>query len=402
MFKSKGYKIQNFSFALLITISLISAIGLIVMQSLKSTHGTSMFIKQLLGVAAGLVIALIVAFIDYKFICKFCIPLYFFNIFLMMVCRYVNQSTFRYLYGTSVDEARRWLRIGGPSGLDIMPSEITKIVLVLCLAKLFVFFEDKLNKLSSLLIIFAVAGFPILLVFVQPDLSTTIVIATSFIIMLFIAGLSYKLIIPVLAVGIPSFVAFLWYIQQDYGSLILKPWQRNRILSILHPEDYPDLMYQQNNAAAAIKAGKFFGKMLTDNDAERLTDYVPVSESDFIFSGICEELGFLGSLVVILLFLTFLFLSLKIAINAKDKLGRYVASGIAIMITVQALVNIGVVISLLPNTGIPLPFVSYGLSSLLTNFLDVGIILNVGLQNKNVNPVYDDVIQFGKYHKTEI
>lgn len=220
--------------------------------------------------------------------------------------------------------------------------------------------------------------------------------------MLFIAGLSYKLIIPVLAVGIPSFVAFLWYIQQDYGSLILKPWQRNRILSILHPEDYPDLMYQQNNAAAAIKAGKFFGKMLTDNDAERLTDYVPVSESDFIFSGICEELGFLGSLVVILLFLTFLFLSLKIAINAKDKLGRYVASGIAIMITVQALVNIGVVISLLPNTGIPLPFVSYGLSSLLTNFLDVGIILNVGLQNKNVNPVYDDVIQFGKYHKTEI
>ena len=402
MLKKKGYKIQNFSFALLITIVLISSIGLIVLQAITKNYAVNMFSKQLTGITAGIVIALIVSFVDYRFICKFCIPLYILNFLLMMICRYVTASMLPFFYGTSVDEAKRWIRIGGAGGIDLMPSEITKIVLILCMAKLLVFFEDKLNKLSSLMIIFAIAGLPILLVFMQPDLSTTIVIFTTFIIMLFIAGLSYKLIIPVLATLIPAFIAFLWYIQQDYGSFLLKPWQRNRILSILHPEDYPDLMYQQNNAAAAIKAGKFFGKMLTDPDADRLTDYVPVVDSDFIFSGVAEELGFLGSLVLIILFLVFLFLSLKIAISARDKLGRYIAAGIAIMITVQALVNIGVVISLLPNTGIPLPFVSNGLSSLLTNYMDIGIILNVGLLNKNVNPVYDDVIQFGKYHKTEI
>lgn len=399
MFRNKGYKIENFKFSLLITVLALSLIGLVVLHELTLSQNTNMFNKQIIGLAGGIFVMLVVSFIDYRFICKFCIPLYIFTILLMLFCRYVNRSMSPYVYGKSVDQARRWIHIGNPQGgLDIMPSEITKIVLILCLAKLFVFFEGKINRLYTLFVIFAIVGVQVFFVYKQPDLSTSIVIITTFLIMLFIAGLSYKIVIPFLAVSIPGLIAFLWYIQQDFGSKLLKTWQRDRILSLLHPEDYPDLMYQQNRAKEAIASGKIFGKLITGSKGTKMTNYVPVVESDFIYSGVGEELGFIGAVLVIVLFLLFLFFSLKIAFNARDKMGKYIASGIAVMITIQAFVNIGVVLSILPNTGIPLPFMSSGLSSLLTNFMNVGILLNVGMQNKDVNPVDDDVIVFGKYH----
>ena len=403
MFRKRGYNIKNFRFSLLIVICMLSSIGLVVLRSLTVNQNQAMFKKQLLGVAAGLFILLIVSLFDYHWIGKLCIPLYIFNILLMLFCKFVDRSMSPKLYGKSVDQARRWIHIGNPNGgLDIMPSEITKIVIIVCLARLFVFMEGKINKVSSLVLIALVSSVPVLLVFMQPDLSTSIVIMATILIMLFIAGLSLKIVIPFLCITIPGIIAFIWYIQQDFGSKLLKPWQRDRIISLLHPEDYPDLMYQQNNAKAAIKAGKIFGKMITAPGDKRLTDYVPVVESDFIFSAVGEELGFVGTMLVVILFLAFLFISLHIALEAKDKLGKYIAAGIAVMITIQAFVNIGVVLSLLPNTGIPLPFMSNGLSSLLTNFMVVGILLNIGMQNKDVNPVDDDVIVFGKYHKQEI
>ena len=403
MFRKRGYNIKNFRFSLLIVICMLSSIGLVVLRSLTVNQNQAMFKKQLLGVAAGLFILLIVSLFDYHWIGKLCIPLYIFNILLMLFCKFVDRSMSPKLYGKSVDQARRWIHIGNPNGgLDIMPSEITKIVIIVCLARLFVFMEGKINKVSSLALIALVSSVPVLLVFMQPDLSTSIVIMATILIMLFIAGLSLKIVIPFLCITIPGIIAFIWYIQQDFGSKLLKPWQRDRIISLLHPEDYPDLMYQQNNAKAAIKAGKIFGKMITTPGDKRLTDYVPVVESDFIFSAVGEELGFVGTMLVVILFLAFLFISLHIALEAKDKLGKYIAAGIAVMITIQAFVNIGVVLSLLPNTGIPLPFMSNGLSSLLTNFMVVGILLNIGMQNKDVNPVDDDVIVFGKYHKQEI
>ena len=400
MLKGKGYHINNFKFSLLITVMLLSAIGLIVLQSMTVTQNTNMFNKQLVGLVGGLFVMLIVTFVDYHFICKFCIPLYIFNILMMLICKFVNQSTLPFFYGFSVDEARRWIHVGYEGGgLDIMPSEITKIVLILCLAKMFTELDENINKPLCIIHVLIVTAIPVYLVFDQPDLSTTIVIFTTFLVMYFAAGLTLKLVVPALAVTIPAIAGVLWYVQQDYGTNLLKPWQRDRILSIMHPEDYPDLMYQQNNAKAAIKAGGVFGKMITGDKGGRLTRFVPVVESDFIFSGVGEELGFVGTSAVVILFALFFFISLRIALNAKDKLGRFIAFGSATMITLQAMVNIGVVLSLLPNTGIPLPFMSSGLSSLLINFATIGLLLNVGLQNKDVNPVTEDMIVFGKHHR---
>lgn len=385
MFKKKGYHISNYKFSIVSIVVILSVVSTLLIQRLQDSD-EQQFEKQLVGLMLGLVVMVIVSLVDYHFICKMFIPLYLVNIVLMLICKYVTYDMFPLIYGWKHYDAQRWIKIGGGGqagqGFEFMPSEISKIVLIIFLAKLFCVLDKKLNSFWNLLIVFVTAGIPIYLVFSQPDLSTSIVLIATFLMMLFVAGLSYKIVVPGILIGVPSFIALFWYVQQDFQA-ILTPWQQDRILSILHPEQYPDLMYQQNNAMAAIESGNMFGKLIVGDTSHRLTNYVPVVESDFIFSAIAEELGFIGCCLIIFLYLLFVFLSFRIAMQAKDRLGMMVASGIAIAIAFQAFVNIGVVIALLPNTGIPLPFLSSGLSSLLTNMMNVGILLNVGMQNKS-------------------
>jgi len=386
MFKKLGYHISNYRFSLIAIMITLSCIGIVLIQRLQDAD-ENQFEKQIAGLVAGLFVMVIVSLIDYHFIAKFYIILYLINVFLMFVCKYVSYSTFPYMYGWKHYDAQRWIKIGGGGkagqGFEFMPSEISKIVLVIFMAKLFVILEKRINHWISLLIIFITCGFPIFLIFDQPDLSTSIVVIATFAIMIYMAGLSHKIVIPIILIGVPLFLFLFWYVQQDF-QWILKPWQQDRILSILHPEQYPALMYQQNNAKAAIESGGMFGKLITGDTSFRLTNYVPVVESDFIFSAVAEEFGFMGCSIVIFLYCLFTVISFKIAIRAKDRLGYLTAAGIATLIMLQAIVNICVVLSLLPNTGIPLPFMSSGLSSLMTNIMTVGIILNIGMQNKDV------------------
>ncbi len=385
MFKKKGYHISNYKFSVVSIIIILSIVSTVLIQRLQDSDERQ-FEKQLLGLALGLFVMVAISLIDYHFICKMFIPLYLLNIVLMLICKFVTYDMFPIIYGWKHYDAQRWIKIGGGGqpgqGFEFMPSEISKIVLIIFLAKLFCILEKKMNSFWNIVLVLITAGFPIYLVFSQPDLSTSIVLIATFLAMFFVAGLSYRIVIPSILIGVPSFIALFWYVQQDFQGL-LAPWQQDRILSILHPEQYPDLMYQQNNAMAAIESGHMFGKWIVGDTSHRLTNYVPVVESDFIFSAIAEEFGFIGCCFVIFMFLLLVFLSFRIAMHAKDRLGMLIASGIAIMIAIQAFVNIGVVIALLPNTGIPLPFMSSGLSSLLTNMLNIGILLNVGMQNKS-------------------
>lgn len=385
MFKKKGYALANYRFSIIAIVMTLLGISCIVLQRLQGED--KFMIKQLLGILLGLIVMVFVSLIDYHFICKFFVPLYLLNLGLMLLCKYVTYSMFPLMYGWQHYTARRWIKIGGNGkagqGFEFMPSEITKLVLVIFIAKLFVILGKRVNTVFGLLVSAVLILIPIYLVFDQPDLSTSIVLVATFICMLFIAGLSYRIVIPALAVGIPLLVGLFWYVQQDY-QILLNKWQRNRILSILHPEEYPELMYQQNYASSAISTGGMFGKMIVGNDGRRVAENIPVVESDFIFSAVAEEFGYVGCVFVILLFILFVILSFRIARRAKDRLGYLVASGIAITIALQAVVNIGVVISLLPNTGIPLPFMSMGLSSLITNMATIGLLLNVGLHDKDV------------------
>ncbi|MBQ7507377.1 MAG: FtsW/RodA/SpoVE family cell cycle protein, partial [Lachnospiraceae bacterium] len=230
------------------------------------------------------------------------------------------------------------------------------------------------------------------LILKQPDLSTTIVTALIFLALLFIAGLSYKIILGLLAVSVPGVMIFFSLIMRP-GQTILDDYQFKRIASWLHPEDYPDLAYQQLNSITAIGSGQLLGKGLNNTDVTsvKMGGFISEPQTDFIFAVAGEETGFIGSIAIIVLELLITLECILTARKAKDLAGKLICCGMAAFIGFQTFVNIGVTTGLMPNTGLPLPFVSYGLTSLVTLFIGLGFVLNVSLQQvKNSNRVVQE------------
>ncbi len=381
MFKLKNYDLKHYNVSLLGVIIILGSIGMILIQQLQDANERQ-FEKQVLGYIVFITMAIIISLIDYHFICKFYIPLYIINLILLVIVKFSPLGKAHY-------DAKRWILIPGTSQ-ELQPSEFTKIILILFFAKFFDLMRRQVNKLSILLLSLVLIAMPAGLIFIQTDLSTSIVLVATFIAMLFVAGLSYKIILPSIAIAIPSFVALFWYVQQPY-QVLLSFYQQRRILAMRYPDLYPDLTYQQSNAAKAIISGGMTGKLLSDDTASLRSGLVPVVESDFIFTAIAEAFGFIGSLVVIFLLALFVYKAFRIAKHAKDFLGMMIASGIGSLVMFQIFVNIGVVTSLLPNTGIPLPFVSSGLSALMGNMIMVGVLLNVSLQNDRMIPKKEEL-----------
>ncbi|MBE5960276.1 MAG: rod shape-determining protein RodA [Lachnospiraceae bacterium] len=377
MFKFKDYDFKHYNVSILLVIMTLGSIGMVLIQKLQDSNERQ-FEKQVMGYLVGIAFAIVVSLIDYHFICKFFIPLYVLNFILLFIVKFTPLGKAHY-------DAKRWILIPGIN-MEVQPSELTKIIMILFMAKFFDLTRRQINKASVILLALVLMGIPTVLILIQTDLSTSIVLAVTCMAIFFVAGLSYKIILPVIVVGVPAFVGIFWYVQQPY-QILLNEYQQGRILAILHPEEYPDLMWQQTNAAKAIQSGGMVGKLLKDEGASLKSGLVPVIESDFIFTAIAEAFGFVGSVIVIGLFIILIFKIIQIAKRAKDFLGMLIATGIASLITFQIFVNIGVVTSLLPNTGIPLPFVSSGLSALLGSMLMVGILLNVSLQGSKVKEV---------------
>ena len=221
------------------------------------------------------------------------------------------------------------------------------------------------------------------MILIQTDLSTSIVLFVCFVAMVFVSGFSLKIFGAIIAIAVPVVSGLFWYIIQPDNILIkmkiLKVYQQERIYSMLNPEAYPDLIYQQQNATRAMSSGGLLGKLFTGDTGVRGTTYVPVVESDFIFTGIGEELGFIGAAAVILLLTALAFKIMIVAKNAPDRMGRIIATGCSVIIMVQSFINIGVVSWILPNTGIPLPFVSSGLSSVVGSYTMLGLVLNISI-----------------------
>ena len=195
------------------------------------------------------------------------------------------------------------------------------------------------------------------------------------------AGLSYKFIATVLAVSVPSAAIFLALILQP-DQKILRGYQYKRIMGWLQPEKYADDAYQQQNSIMAIGSGQLLGKGLynTDVNSVKNGNFISEPQTDFIFAVVGEEMGFLGSVLIIILLLLITIECIIIAKRAKDLSGRLLCCGVAALIGFQSIVNICVATGLLPNTGVTLPFVSYGLTSLVSSFIGIGLVLNVGLQ----------------------
>lgn len=373
MFNFKQYDWKHFDFVLLTAVLLLASVGAF---CIFKSDGSSLFRHQVLGILLGIAVIGILTILDYHFICRLSILYYFVAIGMLAAVEFtplgVNHGTIAY----------RWLNIGIT---DIQPSELVKIIMILVMASFYTKVKDKLDKWYIFLLSGILMGIPTLFILMQPDLSSSLVMLFIYVVMVFMAGLSLKIILPLLIAGVPLATVLFWYIQQPFQKL-LTVTQQNRVLSFLNPEQYASSgMYQQNSSVNAIASGELYGKFLmSDPEAYRNYSRLPVNESDFIFSVIGEELGFLGGCLVILLFGIVIFRCIRIARKTSDYTGRMIVYGISGMLMFQSFANIGVATSLLPNTGLPLPFLSFGLSSLIANMIAIGLVMNVGLQKTNL------------------
>ncbi|MBQ7863289.1 MAG: FtsW/RodA/SpoVE family cell cycle protein [Lachnospiraceae bacterium] len=376
MFKKlQEYDFRKFDLGMLIATIILGAIGAFLLRVIPGvTNPESAYLKQLLGVFFGVCLAIFVALFDYHFVAKFFVPLYMINLVFLLMVKFTK-------FGMGVYGTKRWLGI--ENVFSFQPSELTKVIMIIVMAKMFDLLKERLHKFSTLIIVGIIMGIPTFLVLIQTDLSTAIVLFGSFIVMVFASGYSIKILAVLTAVAVPTVYGLFWYILQPDNLLIeyeiMKPYQQDRILSLINPEDYPELLYQQENAVEAMSSGGLMGKTLTGDTGVRGTAYVPVVESDFIFTGIGEEFGFLGAAIVILLFTFLVFRIMLIARRATDVMGKVIATGAAAILMLQTFINIGVVSMILPNTGIPLPFVSNGLSSVVGCYSMLGLVLNIAI-----------------------
>lgn len=380
MFNLKQYDWKRLNLTLIlvvITLCIMSAY-FVRCAGASEGNGDDYFKRQLMGLVIGLIIVAVVTLMDYHIVCEFAIFYYILGVILAAATRFSP-------LGTDLSTGSyRWLKL---PGINFQPSEVCKIILILSLAVFLTKYQEYLNKFRIFLLGGLVMIIPTLFILMQSDLSSGCVMIFIFFIMIFAAGLSYKIVLTILGVGIPAFIGFFWYIQQPNQILPLKDYQLERIIGFLNPEKYASsTMYQQIHSVQAIASGQLYGKMISDT-ASTVRDYnwVDVIESDFIFAVIGEEIGFIGSCIVIGLLFTIVIKCISIARHSKDFLGKMIAIGVSSMFMFQVFANIGVATSILPNTGLPLPFLSNGLSSMIGGMIGIGLVLNVGLQSGNTN-----------------
>ncbi len=394
----RQYDWKKYNFSLLCVVVILCILGLYcVRMAGGTTKGASLMKGQLVGLILGLIIVAIVSVIDYHFICQFCVVYYIVGILLTL-------AVHTPLGTDSNTGAYRWIKLGP---ITFQPTELMKIILIITLAALFSKLHSKLDKVSTLVKVCVVSAIPVLAILTQPDLSSSLVGVFIMCVMIFIGGVSYRIIVPILIAAVPICGFLAWYVQIP-GNLILHNYQYNRIQAWLHPDTYPNadnLNWQQNSAIKAIASGQLYGKFIQDGGKgleSRTFNGVGIRESDFIWSVVGEEFGFLGCCLVLLLFAIVIFKCFMVAKKAQDYLGKMIAVGVSAMFMFQVFANICVVTFIFPNTGLPLPFISNGLSSMISAMIGIGLVMNIGIQPaksskegftmRNLNPPGEDEI----------
>ncbi len=372
----KKYRLRDFDFRLVILVLIASGIGLMAVSSANENYTN----RQLIGLGLGIAAMFIIAFIDYSFVLKFYWLMYLGIVGLLAVTTYSA-------LGDDAKGAQRWIEIGP---ITFQPSELAKIVLILFFAQFIMRNRKKINKITTLIFAGILFIIPAYMVFDQPDLSTTIIIIAIFCSLLFAGGLSWRYIIAAFAIVIPI-VCVIVFLAIQPDATVLEDHQRERILAFIYPEEYADsTAYQQKNSEIAIGSGRLDGKGYKNNEVTSVKagGYILEPHTDFIFAVYGEEFGFKGSTFLVAVLFSIVLECLYVAYKAKDTAGRLIAAGVGAWIGFQTFVNLGVTTFILPNTGLPLPFVSYGLTSILCLYIGIGFVLNVKFQQRKNGEVF--------------
>lgn len=323
-------------------------------------------LKQLTWLALGLGVFFAILMVRYRYFMRLSYLLYI-AVFAALVVLL--------LFGSEINHSRRWFLLGP---LRVQPSEFMKIGLILCLAR-YLMYRENYRRLRGLVGPFFLTLAPMVLIINQPDLGTALVFLPVLFALLYVAGARLKHLFAVMGMGLASFPLLYFTVLEDY--------QRERLIAFLNPDAHlSGRGFQILNALYAIGSGGPFGKGWRQG-LQNLLGFIPYDDNDFIFAVLAEEWGLVGGLLLLVLYFLIIMLGLGIARRTREPYGRLVAVGIVVLFTVQVFVNIGMTVHLMPVTGLTLPFVSYGGSSLITCFIALGLLLNIG---KNREPVLAD------------
>jgi len=362
--------IKKIDIWLILLMSILTGIGILAINSATAYTGDTTYVtKQLTFFVIGLVLMIIVMSIDYHVLSRWYLIVYV-GIILILIAVLI--------FGEEINGATRWINI---VGIQIQPSEFAKIGMILCGATIINKYNNRINKLWPILIIGAFEFVPFILVNMQPNLSTSIVLLIILVLQLFISKLDMKYITIATCVSVLFVVVLFVYIVNNPDQGLIQDYQRKRIMSLVNGGDSSGDKYQTQRAVQAIGSGGLQGKGLNQGSISQL-NYLPESHNDFIMAVLGEEFGFIGILSITGIILLFIFRGIWIARGAPDDLARFIVIGYFGMIAMQSFVNMGVVTDFLPNTGIPIPFISYGGSSLWANMMGLGLVLNVSMRSE--------------------
>ncbi len=341
---------------------LISALGVITIYGVTyASPPWQDYVKQIAWICIGLVVVTIVCLFDYRFYVKYSLLFYFFSL---------GSLVFLLFFGVEELGVKRWIYL--PIIGQVQPSEFSKIIMILVLSWWFSRLRSSEPGIKDMIVPAFLTGITLVLILIQPDLGTSLVLIPLFATYVFASGFSFKkiAIVFILALAVAGIT----------GHKVLKPYQIKRITSFLNPEADPlGSGYHLIQSKIAIGSGGMIGKGFKEGTQSHL-NFLPVQDTDFIFAVWAEERGFIGSLILIGLYGSLLLRAFRIARHARDAAGTYLCIGFITLVFTQIIINIGMVTGLMPITGLPLPFMSYGGTACISNFFGVGIILNVGMR----------------------
>jgi len=350
---------------LIIVVLLLVLVGLLSIYGTQQEGGAKVFEKQLIYVILGFIFMFSIALIDYRIFRDssfILVGLYVLGLVLLVGVL---------LVGKEIRGVSSWFRIGN---LGFEPIEFMKLIIVLILAKYFSLRHVEISRLQNLIISGLYVFFPALLLLLQPELGYVLIISLIWLAIVIVAGIKLRYILFLVIIGI-IIGSVGWF-------SVLHTYQKERVLSFFSPESDPlGRGYHIIQSVIAIGSGKFFGRGLGQGTQSQL-NFLPEQHTDFIFATIAEEWGFVGVAAILILFWLLFYKLIKISISSTNNFARLASLGIALMLILETIINIGMTMGLLPIIGIPLPFISYGGSAMVMNFIALGIVQSIAARNK--------------------
>jgi rod shape determining protein RodA len=354
-----AHRLRRSDLLLFLAALALGGIGVLAIYTAEADYRQLYAVNQATGLAVGFVGAVVLALLDYRWLGQH-LRLVYGAIIVMLVAVL--------LMGLTVNGSQSWISIGP---VEVQPSEFAKPLAIVVLAGYVA--ENSFAYNMTFLKAMGIMAVPILLVLAQPDLGTAMVFAAIFVAVVYVGGARWHQLAALFLAGcVGVYLAIKFHILEDY--------QIARLTSFLDPQSDPQVSYQVENSKMAIGSGGLTGKGINSSGTLGDLGYLPEDRTDFIFSNLAEKVGFVGAMLVLVMFFVLVWRVLHAASISRDRFGVLIAVGVATMLTFHALINVGMAMGMMPVTGLPLPFVSYGRSNLLVSMMSVGLVQSIVIQ----------------------